>query len=188
MRIRCVLALLTVLALSNISSAALRTFTINTSGSPAVGPVGTTLMFSYPNGAFSNDVVGPLELASTFSITFAGASSSSYQLDSIKHNVLANPNNNEFLFRFLGSDNSTLVMQLNAAVFRAAGSGQDLPDGVEFAARTNYFSPTNMFLRQSNPAVTIGTAVPEPSVFGFGALALTVTGLGRWARRRFFTG
>jgi hypothetical protein len=54
------------------------------------------------------------------------------------------------------------------------------------APRTNYFNASGTAIRNTFPGGTIGTAIPEPSAFGYGALALVLAGAGRWARRTFF--
>jgi hypothetical protein len=190
MKLQHVVALLAVSVASSSAHAGIRTFTITDTGSPpdpAVTPLNTTLIFSYPDGAFaSNDNVTVGELTSTFSIGFAGATGGSYQLQNIQH--ILSGSNKGFLMTFVASDTSKLVMLLNNTDFVNTPSGQDMPDSVEGSARTNYFGPgpSSPYLDQSFPSVTIGTAVPEPSAFGFGALALAATGVGQWVRRRFF--
>ena len=87
---------------------------------------------------------------------------------------------------------------VNDLVFAMAGdypfvSGADLPDGsstnVTVFGRIDYLGANQQydFPLATGVTATIGTAaVPEPSAFAFGGLALAVTGAGRWARRRFF--
>lgn len=89
-----------------------------------------------------------------------------------------------------------LLFRVDATAFGFV-SGGDLPDSSSSAfdvdTRAN-FDSNDVFsgsYRPSGPyagvTATIGTAaVPEPSAFAFGGLALAVTGAGRWARRRFF--
>ncbi len=82
-------------------------------------------------------------------------------------------------------------VNIDSATFRTL-AGTDLPDGSEVqrhdANTISAVMKNNSYTSYQigNPSITIGTAaVPEPSAFGFGALALAVTGMGRWTRKRF---
>jgi hypothetical protein len=64
------------------------------------------------------------------------------------------------------------------------GSWQDDDGIVEWNTNNQLTDPTGDPLRGSKNAVV--AAVPEPSAFGFGAIALGLAGCGRYVRRRFF--
>jgi hypothetical protein len=184
MKIQHTLAIVVVLALSSAANAALRTFTINFGGDAGnpdrvITPVGTTLNFGYVDGAFNNNTAGSLELTSVFSVNHS-SSPFTYTLDRI-----VNVPNTRYNFWFTASDGTELRIEFNTPVFLQP-SGTELPDGFDDVVDAAiYVAGVRNSATATNPAITIAT-VPEPSAFGFGALALAVTGLGRWVSRRFF--
>jgi hypothetical protein len=184
------LALLAVLSMASVSDAALRTFDITYGGNQggrSLSPLGEKT-FSYVDGAFSDDIVSGAELQSGFSInhsSFPGVNFTLYKIE-------LHPTT-RYRFSFLAPDGlSELRVNFNDSEF-IQPTGTDLPNGDDVAAYTSYHllpsGAENTAYVLNNPSITIGTAaVPEPSAFGFGALALAVTGAGRWVRRRYFAG
>jgi hypothetical protein len=65
------------------------------------------------------------------------------------------------------------------------GAWDDYDGVVEWNTNNLLLDPTGDPLRGSKSAYV--AAVPEPSAFGFGALALALAGGGRFVRRRWFT-
>jgi hypothetical protein len=188
--IRSCLALVVLLTLSSVSHAALRTFTITsggTTGGNSISPVGATQTFSYVAGAFGNNSVGSNEMLSGFSIQHSDFPGTVFSLDRM---TLMPHTRYVMIFEDTNNVNNTVQILLGNGAFFNPASGQDLPNGssVPNTVQVNYYVGTTFIPGSaiSNASITIGTAIPEPSAVGFGALALAATGVGRWARRRFF--
>jgi hypothetical protein len=182
MKLQHTLALLAVLAMAGAVDAAMRTFTINSSTGPnAISLIGSPII-EYTDGAFANNSkMGGLELIDPIALEHASTPSITYTLYEIEN--VFNQSPPRFLFRFVGSDPSLtlLTIRLDENPPFQQPEFADLPDGTDPTATVNLSGTI------SSASITIGTAaIPEPSAFGFGALALAVTGLGRWLRKRFF--
>ena len=188
MKITKTIAFLAVVGLCSLSHGAARTFTLNSGGASGANPVRSlatvgTYNFSYVDTGFDNNQVGPGEITGTFSLTHTSFPGVTFTLDTMAHSVGAGYS---LFFKGDDSPNSFLDVKLNG-VFAGQPSGADLPDGTDSIVQVNAY-PNGVFDSTkfiSNASVTIAT-VPEPSVFGFGAVALAIAGAGRWVRRRFY--
>ena len=192
MKFRSMLALLALGILCSSASAAVRTFTVNSASGPALLANFGSLQFelqapSAPNnGLFDNLAYGP-ELITMNQVMAAGSAlSAPATLYGVNHATAG-----EFLFHFQNTATPTqnVFVTLASGVFGAAASGGDVPDGTDSAAKVVYFDSANVGNTiVASASVTIGTvAVPEPSAFAFGGLAVVATGIGRWVRRRKVT-
>jgi len=202
--IRNALVLTVVLALCATSDAAVRIFSTDAVG---VSVTDSTFELSptwFSSGAL-NDTLGDSEIISTASIQVTQGSTwnvpdGTYDLSRVDYHAFydfgtfnglfltftmggeaAYGTNGSYDFMFLMGDNL------------AYSPGAEIPDGTSTStlttSRIQYDpagTPGDSLASDPNLRSATISTVPEPSAFAFGGLALAVTGVGRWARRRFF--
>ena len=178
MKFRSMLAVAALSILCSSAHAAVRTFTVNSS--PSLSNV--TFNFELDPTALSNGVPAPdqaygTEILTPNSVAITGGNAP-FSLHGVNHSTLT-----DYFFHFQGTGGQIVYVFLNDAPFTTQPSGADIPDGTDPTALV--FFDNNGSYSTDTASVTIGTvAVPEPSAFAFGGLAVVATGIGRWLRRR----
>ena len=180
-----VLTLTVLVALTANANAVVRTFEIintDTVGTWVTSTAGETSV-SYDAAELIANGITFADAGTFVTNDHPGFSSDTFELSSIAY--LGSSPSASLRFEFDNPEGEFLRVNLPPSTL--FDTSADIPD-FEMAYRTAGFNNFGVAVINPGNTVKVGTAaVPEPSAFAFGALGLAVTGLGRWARRRFFS-
>ena len=192
MKFRGMLVVLALGILCSSASAAVRTFTVNSNtGGALLANLGSNQfeLQDISSGGLSDNIAYGSEVITSNSVTVSPVPPGfgNAALYGVNHSATA------FLFHFQDpvNTNHQIYVTLGSGVFGSTALGADVPDGTDANALVVYYDSAAVSpnpIQVGNASITIGTvAVPEPSAFAFGGLAVVATGIGRWIRRRKVT-